>query len=259
MIEVVIPVRNAPEILWLCLTHYLCHAHSGRLVSMVTILDNCSTAPGMDLVLGDARRHGMRVIRHERDVGVWTSVNRGLALARSPYVLVLTSDVLLGPAAVEILHCLLEQMPPEVAMIGPEVYNSLQEAPALARIPSESQIVTDRYNGSCWLMRWDMLRERVGWYDSRFYVVAGDTDYAERVTLARLFSGVAVQVPSIHLDKQVRRREFTAGQDTDIEIRDLQRFHEKWAAYPDVLARHPVPNKARWEEIKAGWKEKIVA
>jgi len=55
------------------------------------------------------------------------------ALMTDTWVLVLTSDVLLGPGAVTILAQLLAQAPPEVVMLGPEVHDTLQAAPLLAR------------------------------------------------------------------------------------------------------------------------------
>jgi len=258
-IEVILPTRNAPQVLWLTLTHYWAHAHDSGAVRAITLLDNRSTAEGMDLVLGEALRRGCRVVRHEQNLGVWASVNRGLALARSPWVLVLTSDVLLGPGAVTILAQLLAQAPPEVVMLGPEVHDTLEATPLLARLPLEGHVDVSRYNGACWLMRWDVLRERVGWFDPQFCVCYGDTDYVERLRQAGLLCGIITQLPCVHLDKQSRRGDHTVEEDTEVEIRDGARFHDKWAEHPDVLARHPQVDRQAYLDAKAGWKERIVA
>src|SRR3990172_2248201 len=95
-IDVVVPCRNAPGVLWLTLTHLWCHNRPRS----VTLLDNASDALGMPEVLAWARARGALVIRHEQNVGVWASANRGLIVARSRYVMLLSSDLLLGPGAV---------------------------------------------------------------------------------------------------------------------------------------------------------------
>ena len=42
--EVIIPTRNAPEVLWLALTHLFAYGRGA--VSQTTLLDNCSTTRG---------------------------------------------------------------------------------------------------------------------------------------------------------------------------------------------------------------------
>ena len=256
-VEVVIPCRNAPEILWLTLAHLL--AFNGGALSRVTLLDNVSTVPGMDEVLAFARRSGCLVIRHEGNVGVWTSVNRGLALTRSRWVLVLTSDVLLGPHAVQ--HLLQAAVETDVPFLGPEVLTGMKMVPALALPqPTRFEVDTSKYNGACWIMDWPLLREKVGWFDPRFCVCFGDTDYIQRMQDADFPSGVLLGVPCVHLDKQTRRADATVQGDTLMEIEDAKQFREKWSGRPDVLAKHPMPNADVWNVMKggdAGWKAMI--
>jgi GT2 family glycosyltransferase len=248
-----VPCRNAPEVLWLTLTHLW----AADVRYPITLLDNCSTAPGMDDVLAEARRRGAVVIRHEMNVGVWASVNRGLALARARWVWIVTSDVLLAPATLELLPKIAEEE--QVSFLGPDWTHSLQALPILARRPTELVVQLGAYNGSCWLMDWPRLRAEIGWFDPGYYVAFGDTDYVERMRQAGMRFGVVRGLPSIHLDKQTRRHDHTADTDSEIESRDAARFHERWAAHPDVLARHPQFGVLTYtlQKEQAGWKELI--
>lgn len=255
MISVIIPTRNAPHVLALCLTHYWANAHDDRLVASVTLLDNCSEAKGMDAVFSDAIRRGAVVIRHERNVGVWASVNRGLALSRSEKLLVLTSDILLAPGALAELDRIQDES--LVWFLGPRVVSDFLEAvPLLYEPPMAGTVDRSHYNGACWLMTRELI-EKVGWFDPRFYICFGDTDYALRLTDASYVYGVTDTVWCVHLDKQSRRSDFTEGEDTRVEMRDAERFHEKWRDRPDVLARHPQLTGIQYAVSKAGWKEAI--
>lgn len=261
MIDVIIPTRNAPESLWLCLTHFWAYACRDKLVSSVVLLDNCSTDPRVPEILAIAQkmpRH--QVIRHDRNVGVWCSVNRGLALSRSGLVLVLTSDVLLGVA---VLPLLVEvQQRTRLAFLGPETVIGLGQVPALATQAATPVSLEPGYNGSCWLMDWPRLREAVGWFDPRFYVCFGDTDYVERLRVAAardplLEPAVVKGIRTCHLDKQSRRADGDARQDTEVELRDGTRFREKWRDNPQVLARHPGGSRENYLAFKerdlGGW------
>jgi len=262
-VDVLIPTRNAPESLWLCLTHFWAFACRDKLVSSVVLLDNCSTDPRVSEILAIAQqtpRH--QVIRHDRNVGVWCSVNRGLALSRSGLVLVLTSDVLLGVA---VLPLLVEvQKRTRLAFLGPETVIGLGQVPALATQAETPVLLEPGYNGSCWLMDWPRLREAVGWFDPRFYVCFGDTDYVERLRAAAagdplLEPAMVKGIRTCHLDKQSRRADGDAGQDTEVELRDGARFREKWRDNPAVLARHPELPREAYMAFKdrdlGGWEE----
>ena len=255
MIDVIVPCRNASEVLALCLTHYWANAHDDRLVASVTLLDNCSEAKGMDAVFAEAIRRGCRVIRHERNVGVWASVNRGLALGRSEKALVLTSDILLGPGALAELDRAQDET--KVWFLGPKVVSDFLHAiPLLYERTEKRAINHTTYNGACWLAPRE-LYQKVGWFDPRFYICFGDVDFTQRVADAFYAYGVAEHIPCVHLDKQSRRADHTEGEDTEVEMRDAERFHEKWADRPDVLAKHPQLSAVQYAVAKAGWKEAI--
>lgn len=256
--DLIIPTRNAPEILWLTLTHLMAYSPLS-FINQAIILDNLSTAPGSEDVLNFARSCGFTVIRNERNVGVWASVNRGLTLSRSPWVVVVTSDVLYGPRGLESLVELTQTT--QFCFLGLEVVLGMQALPVLAFPPlQEVNIDTSTYNGASWAMNWEMLKQEVGYFDPQFYVCAGDTDYSERLRLKQIPFGVVRGLPCIHLDKQTRRHDESVQGDTEMEIQDMTRFREKWKDHPEVLARHSLPTQELWNQFKGGeegWKGAI--
>lgn len=248
-ISVIIPTRNAPSILALTLAHYWANAHDDRLVDSVTLLDNASTAPGMEAVLADAQRRGAQVIRHEKNIGVWASINRGLVLSRSEKVFVLTSDIFLAPDALKWLHAIQDDT--GCAFLGPQVVSDQQEYTwLLYEDPLPAQKVDfSTYNGAAWMMTRACI-EQVGYFDPSFYVCYGDTDYAQRIVDAGVSYGVTEAVRCLHMDKQSRKADHSITQDTDIEIRDWERFADKWKQRPDVMAKHPQPNRIVYNMLK---------
>ena len=266
MIDVVIPCRNAPSVLSLTLAHLWAYANPTGLVSSITLLDNCSTDEGMDHLLryvATLPRH--TVIQHEENIGAWCSINRGLALARNRFVLVVTSDALLGPHT--LAHLLDAQKRSDAAFIGPDGVIGMQHYWATLIPPAQTTLECDgRYNGACWLMDWERLQNTVGWFDPRFYVCYGDTDYVERLKLyatehddSRFRPWHVGGLYICHLDKQTRRHDMTATQDSETEIRDGEAFHAKWRDFPAILAKHPrqtvafLTQRKGWEH--GGWNE----
>ena len=249
-ISVIIPTRNAPHILAMTMAHYWLNAHNDRLVASVTLLDNCSDAKGMDGVFADATSRGARVIRHERNVGVWTSLSRGLALSRSSKVFVLTSDILLAPQALQWLDAIQDDSGCD--FLGPTVISDqIEYLWTLYEEPTPAEAVNrNHYNGACWLMTKELI-EKVGYFDPRFYICFGDVDYTQRVADAGLSFGVTDAVRCLHMDKQSRRADFTSMQDTDVEIRDWERFAKKWKDRPEVMAKHPKPDRIIYNMMKS--------
>jgi len=262
-IDVLIPCRNAPESLWMTLTHFWAYAPE-NLIASVLLMDNQSTDPRMrDIFALVQSRAKHQVIRHERDVGVWTSLNRGLAMSMSRFVFVLTSDVLIGPGMIEtLLKC---QDMTQSSYIGPDVKTGIAETPTICAI-APMLTLQARYNGACWLMDWRRLQQEVGYYDSQFYVCFGDVDYVERLAEAAHGKGDGTLVPSViaglyicHLDKQTRRVDMSVEQDTEMELKDGARFRKKWAHRADVIARHREISRQGYIQFKekdlGGWKK----
>jgi GT2 family glycosyltransferase len=256
MIDIVIPVRNAPEALMLTLQFFWANAYEpDHTIASVTLVDNCSTDRRTLDVLYYAQARFPKthqVILNERNVGVWCSVNRGLAAGRSEFAFVLTSDVLLCQDALRHLRdaMLVDRT---LGNLGPEVLTGLGRCPELVtpRLDGQAPAVdASTYNGAAWMLRRSVL-DAVGWYDPRFYVAAGDTDFMERMRLAGIGYGVLRGVPCVHLDKQARRADGTARQDTETELKDMAEFARKWREHPDVLRRH-TPGSA---EAVIAWKE----
>lgn len=256
MLDLIIPNRNAPAALWLTLAHLWGVAWWDK-ISSVIIVDNGSTDPKVFPIYALAGARPRHVVIHnETNVGVWNSVNRGLAMGRSDFAMILTSDVLLGPGVPEVLVDILRGRP-ELGSVGPEVHTGIGTVPALAVEETRYRIDESTYNGACWVLRRALL-DAVGWYDPAFYISYGDTDFMERCRLAGHRYGVARGLPCVHLDKQSRRADGTAGQDTALELKDAEVFLWKWRDYPEVLARHrpgsPEQMNAWKEHNLGGWK-----
>jgi glycosyltransferase involved in cell wall biosynthesis len=264
MIDIVMPVRNTGAVFSLALTHLHAYGLPTGLVSSVTICDNASTDPGLATVLDwAARQPGHMVLRHEANLGVWASINRGLATTRSRYVLILMADLLIGPQTLAALYRVM--VTHGLAFVSPD--NGTIGLPMLPRnyapLASTVSVVPD-YTGTCWLMDWHRIREHVGWHDPRFYVCHGDVDLIERLAIAArerndgTWLSYAVRgLPACHLDRQTRR-EVSAAADSEMTVRDGQRFHDKWhATHPEIAARHPVPTFEFEQQYKratsTGW------
>jgi len=253
MIDIVLPCRNAPEALMLTLQFFWANAYDPNIVASVTIVDNCSTDARVRPILEHAAARypeTHRVVLNERNVGVWCSVNRGLAAGRSEFAFVLTSDVLLGHGSLAKIYGALAA-DRTLGILGPEVLIGLGTCPLLARNGGEVVVDRSTYNGAAWMLKRELL-SKVGWYDPRMYVAFGDTDFMERMRLANVGYGVLRGVPCVHLDKQSRRVDGTAGQDSEMELKDAREFAQKWAAHPDVARRH---TPGLFENMTA-WKEK---
>lgn len=262
MIDVIIPTRNAPESLMMTLSYFCTHAPM-ELIASVTMIDNVSTSPGMDGIFSKAMSRGFSVIRNEKNVGVWVSVNRGLALSRSKYTLILTSDVLVGPGMIELLYRTMEVT--GMFMLGPDVAIGIENEIKIHTIPpGDLQLNFQHYNGACWMMNRERLPE-MGTFDHQFYICFGDVDYVERMRKRytetqdlTLHPAVISQLYCCHLDKQSRRHDFTAAQDTDMELEDGKRFRAKWKDEGDVVHRHREIPHAAYVQFKerdlGGWK-----
>ena len=256
MIDVIIPVRNAPEALALTLTYFWANAYDPKYVASVTIIDNCSTDINVRPLLEQAHRRFPKthqVIYNEHNVGVWCSVNRGLAFGQSEFAFILTSDVLLEQDALKCLHGMM-LADPSLGNLGPDVLTGLGEIPKLTGDNRDVRVDRTTYNGAAWMLRRDILKT-IGWYDPHFYVAFGDTDYMERMRLYGIGYGILRGSYCVHLDKQARRAEGSARQDSERELKDAKVFAQKWAGRPEVVHRHTpgmLDQMVAWKEHDLG-------
>lgn len=268
MIDIIIPCRNAPQSLMLTL-EYLWRFANWNLIASVTLIDNVSTHPEMEQIFQtvklEAPKEKPMIIRNETNVGVWVSVNRGLRLSRSKYTMILTSDVLIGPGMIDILYQVMEKT--NMAVLGPDVAIGIENELMIHSPPKgELQLNFQHYNGACWMMNRARALREIGIFDPQFYICFGDVDYVER--MRRLYAqskdptihpAVISQLYCCHLDKQSRRADFSAEEDTDMELEDGKRFRAKWKDEDEVVGRHREIPHSSYVQFKerdlGGWKE----
>ena len=93
-LSVIIPVRNDPKNLDLCLRALEASEHPEF---EVIVIDDAST----DATVEVARRHGVKVLRQETRSGPATARNLGVQAARYPYIYFVDADVCVQPGTLE--------------------------------------------------------------------------------------------------------------------------------------------------------------
>jgi GT2 family glycosyltransferase len=177
----------------------------------IIVIDNNST-DGTPEVLRDIYPM-VRLQRNTSNIGHTKSINLGLSLAQSGYLLVLDSDVELASTCLEVLLTFLETRP-DVAMVAPRTFNSdgtIQESArnfpqplsglfgrqsALTRLfpnnpfsgkylarsylHSTTPFEVEQIGGACMLFRRSLL-DKVGAWDERYFGYWVDTDWCKNI------------------------------------------------------------------------------
>lgn len=93
--DVIIPVYNAPEWVKLCVQRLVAQTPDDCLNRVILIDDASNTFTG-DLLKDLEKEHNKIVlVRNEENLGFVKSINRGLAMTETPYILLLNSDCLI--------------------------------------------------------------------------------------------------------------------------------------------------------------------
>jgi len=257
-LDIVIPLFNAASATARCLTHLRAFAPPQ---ANLIVIDNAST-DWTPALLWRFAKYGATVIRNEQNGGVYSALNQGIIAGRAPFVLLLNSDVLIGPDTIADLLAAAEQTeslclscteitPPDSI----DILYQQQPRRDRGRFALEPALA-----GAIQLHR-RILYETVGLFDERFFLTHGDADLCERLRLAATASGHpdwtpmrATEILVYHDEHSSRRANLNAALDTDLEMADQERFLTKWAAYPEVIERHAPMAREALLEAKREWR-----
>jgi N-acetylglucosaminyl-diphospho-decaprenol L-rhamnosyltransferase len=210
-VDVVIPTRDTRELVLACLDSLLDAGGPETQVRCI-VVDNASRDGTAEAVA--VRHPGVALVRNERDPGYGAACNAGARLGDAPYVLILNSDVVARPGAVDRLVGFLAASPQHVAAGGrlldagsdrTQVGFTVRALPTLAtqiallggferlwpgNPVSRRQLMLDfdhdrtqdaeQPAGACLLCRREAL-ERLGGFDEGFHYWFEDVDLVRRL------------------------------------------------------------------------------
>ena len=184
-ISVIVPVYNAPEHLERCMQSVL--SYTNFPYSLI-LIDDCSTDPRIGEILYSLPENGMfKVVRNQSNLGYTGTVNKGISLAGDNDVVLLNSDVQVGPCWLQNLH-IAAYLQEDIATVTPLSDNagafSAPETPGPNQLPPDqnaesimravSQSAPQTFpraptgNGFCMYMRRDAI-DQVGLFDRDTY------------------------------------------------------------------------------------------
>jgi hypothetical protein len=191
-ISIIIVSFNARADLQRCLESL--HAGPPRAAHEIIVVDNASTDGSADAARGWA---GVRLIAGEENVGFARASNIGIRASAAEFVLLLNSDTIVPPGAIDGLLDRLRERP-DAAAIGPRLvdgqgraelsygrtlgpFNELRQK-YRARRPAVVEALTRRphepdwVSGACLLVR-RADADAVGLIDERYFMYAEDVDF----------------------------------------------------------------------------------
>jgi GT2 family glycosyltransferase len=223
------------------------HAAPPQLAHEIVVIDNHSNDGS---AAAGRRWPGVRVIALDENVGFARANNIGLRATRSVDVLLLNSDTIVPPGAIDRLVAALDREP-DVAIVGPRLVDGSGRAELsfgrmiaplnelrqkrLARSAAVTRLTRDRHypdwvSGACLLVR-RADAEAVGGLDERFFMYTEDVDFCAAVRARGRRVLFTPEVEVVHLRG---RSAATAPAATNAAYRRSQiafyeKHHPRWA------------------------------
>jgi glycosyltransferase involved in cell wall biosynthesis len=207
----------------------------------IVVVDDASTDAGTRAVLDELRAEGLRVLRHERNVGAASARGTGLRATRAGFLFPLDADDLAVPGALAAMADALEADPDAVACFGD--YAEFGDTEIVRAVPERLDpfriAYTNEYPVSSMFRR--AVLEEVGGWDSQGYSGRGYEDWNLWMSLAErgercLHLGVGRLTYQRRLHGE---RKLEAGKRRHKELYgELQRAHPRLFAELDDHRRH---------------------
>jgi hypothetical protein len=228
-VSVVIVSYNTADVLAACLDEL--QTTGGSSVAEVIVVDNASS-DGTDVMLS-TRFPTVRVIANATNVGFGRACNQGVASAASEFVLLLNSDAMLHPGALDALRNALNNGT-DVALVGPRLVNANGNSQRSAfRFPTPGVLLLEQLgwgplvgwsSARCpgpesadaravdWLKGAVLLARRqtllsFGPFDPSFFMYCEEIDLCLRLRAADLQVHYVTTAVATHLGGQSTRRE----------------------------------------------------
>lgn len=194
-LTIIIVSWNTAELLSQCLRSI--YETGSTFTFEVIVVDNGSTDNSVALV--EKQFPKVKLVKNTKNRGFASANNQGLAIGCGRYFMLLNSDTVVLPAAIDTLIQLADQHP-NVGMIGPKLLNmdgSLQKSwssfpsflseitgqnfgkrTPVPGIPNTFEV--DWIMGACMLVRCDVLQD-VGTMDEDYFFYSEETDWCFRI------------------------------------------------------------------------------
>lgn len=251
----IVAYNTKPEELETCL---MCLA--GPEVKEIVIIDN-STSPKIEKFIAEKFPH-VRYIASD-NVGYGRAHNHAFTARnrKTPYHLVVNSDIYFGPEVLPELLSVME-LNPEISMIHPMLVNNDGSRQfSVRKLPTPADLFVRRFmphsfftksrlryllydldcshayrlpyfQGSFLLLRSGDF-ERIGMFDSRYFMYPEDIDLSRRL----FFDGTIVYYPFVKVVHNHRHQSYSSGRLLRLHIINMIKYFNKWGWFFDRRRR----------------------